>query len=273
MSRFVRCAGIALLAVLAVAVRAHAADSTGVVLPQIDTLATAPATPAPAAAAAAAVPRTTGSIPGRAGIGGGLGGSWIYAQEDYSEGALPRFNFVASFRYQMKPSWRLQISPGFTWNAYTKHTAPPFFNPAKPNETTKQHYLTLLVPISAQIQWTGSGKKWIPHVGVGPGVYRVQVEHDRDDLLDPVTFAVHRGMYLGATLEAGFETYINSMPNTSIELNLTNHFIAAKRDDQFPSGWNSGIANVAFNVGINYYFDLARMKKKELTPLPGTTGK
>lgn len=270
MSRFVRCAGIALLAVLAVAARAHAADSTGVALPSIDTLSAAPATPAPAAAAAPAPARTTGSIPGKAGIGGWLGASWIYAQDDYAEGALPRFNFVGSFRYQMKSSWRLQISPGFTWNAYTKHSDPPFVDPAKPADLSKQHYLTLLTPVSAQIQWTGSGKKWHPHIGLGPGIYRVQVEHDRDDLLDPATFAVHRGTYLGATLQVGVETYLKSMPNTSIELNLVNHFIAAKDDDKFPSGWNSGIANVAANVGINYYFDLGRMKKKELTPLPGT---
>jgi hypothetical protein len=84
---------------------------------------------------------------------------------------------------------------------------------------------------------------------------------------------VHRGVYLGATVEVGVETYIKSMPNTSIELNLVNHFIAAQRDDQFPAGWNSGVANVAANIGINYYFDLGRLKKKELTPLPGSTGK
>lgn len=272
MSRFVRCAGIALIAVLAAAARVHAADSTGVVLPSIDTLSAAPTAPAPAAAAVKPA-RTTGSIPGRAGIGGWLGGSWIWAQDDYAEGALPRFNFVGSFRYQMKEKWRLQISPGFTWNAYTKHSDPPFFDPAKPGDFTKQHYLTLITPMSVQIQWTGHGTKWFPHVGIGPGLYRVQVEHDRDDLLDPITFKVHRGVYLGATLEAGYETYIKSMPNVSVELNLVNHFIAAKRDDQFPAGWNSGIANVAANVGINYYFDLARMKKKELTPLPGSTGK
>jgi hypothetical protein len=268
MSRFVRCAGIALLAVLAVAARAHAADSTGVVLPSIDTLSAAPVTPAPAAVKPPAPVRTTGSIPGRAGIGGWLGGSWIWAQDDYSEGALPRFNFVGSFRYQMKLSWRLQISPGFTWNAYTKHADPPYYDPAEPGDYTKQHYLTLLTPVTAQIQWTGNGKNWIPHVGVGPGVYRVQIEHDRNDLLDPVTFAVHRGAYLGATVEVGAEHYLKGMPNTSIELNLVNHFIAAKRDDQFPAGWNSGIANVAANVGINYYFDPGFKKKEEL-PLPG----
>jgi hypothetical protein len=275
MSSSVRCAGIALLAVLAVVTPARAADSTAVEPPSIvltpstpsdSTVHVAVATPTPPPPPPA---RTTGSIPGRAGIGGFLGGSWIWAQDDYSEGALPRFNFAGTFRYQMKTSWRLQISPGFTWNAYTKHADPPYFDPAQPGDFTKQHYLTLLLPMTAQIQWTRHGTKWFPYAGIGPGIYRVQVEHDRDDLLDPITFAVHRGLYLGATVQVGTETYMKGMPNVSVDLNLTNHFIAAKRDDQFPAGWNSGLANVAVSVGMNYYFDLGRMKKKEPLPLPG----
>jgi len=282
MSRFVRWAGIALLAVLAVVpaarqAEAQAADSAAIVLPPSDPPTAAPvltdsasihvATPvaAPKPAAAAFHP---GLAPGRAGLSGGLGGSWIWAEDDYAEGALPRFNLLGSFRYQMTERWRLQLSPGFTWNAYTKHASPPYTDPLKPDDLTKQHYLTLLTPFSAQIQWVGKGTTWIPHYGIGPGVYRVVVEHDRDDLFDPITFKVHRGVYLGATIEAGMERFMKGSTNVSVEMNLINHFIVATRDDQFPAGWNSGIANVAVNVALNYYFDLARLKQKEPTPLP-----
>jgi hypothetical protein len=262
-----KAASLALLAVLVSAHSARAADSTATE-PAV-TLPAAPAAAAPAPAAPAPRP-TTGSIPGRAGIGGLIGGSWYVASGDYGEGALPRFALGGNFRYQINPKLRFQLSPGFTWSGYSKHSAPPFIDPNFPTDVTKENYIVQLVPISAEIQFTRRGHTWTQHIGLGPGVYRVLVQHHRRDLLDPVTFRVHRGMYLGGTLEYGAEKYFKGMPNTSVEVNLANHWVNAVRDDQFPSGWNDWLSAAAVQVGVNYYFDVAKLKPKEETPLPST---
>ena len=245
MSSTVRWAGIALLAMLAVVTPARAADTTAV------------------------APRASGLTAGRAGLGGLLGASWIHSAGDYAKGALPRPSFVGQFRYQFSPRLRLQVSPGFTWSAYTKHKAPPFPDPAFPADQTKQHYLTILVPVTGQLQWTSQGRVWSRHVGVGPGLYRVQVQNHRRDLEDPVTFKVHRGVYLGGTAEIGAERFFKNLPNTSVEVNLITHLVHAKRDDQFPAGWNDWIGTIGAQIGVNYYFDVKRLEPKEELPLPG----
>jgi len=283
MSSFPRwAASLALLAVLTGAHVARAADSTATAPPDTTApvLLTEPTSPPPAPAApVAAAPRpavpapTTGSIPGRAGVGGYVGGSWYVGSGDYWEGSLPRFSFAGSFRYQINSKFRFQVSPGFTWNGYSKHKAPPFIDPADPTDVTKENYIVQLVPISTQIQITRRGKTWTQHLGIGPGLYRVLVQHNREDLLDPATFRVHRGMYLGATIEYGAEKYFKGLQNTSLEFNVANHWVNAVRNDQFPSGWNDWLGALTAHIGVNYYFDLVKLKPKEETPLPPSAGK
>jgi hypothetical protein len=257
MSSTVRWAGLALLAVVAAASPARSQD----------------ATTGDSTSAVVAPPRiTTGSIPGRAGLGGLLGGSWFYASEDFGRGALPRFDITGQFRYQIGSRWRFQVSPGFTWSAYNKFEPPPFTDVAYPADRTKEHYLVQLTPISTELQWVRRGRVWTHHFGAGPGLYRIVVQNHRKYLKDPTTFRVHRGVYLGATAEYGVERYFKSLPNTSVEVNLANHWINARRNDQFPNGWNSWIGAVALRVGVNYYFDVTRLKPKEQIPLPKSAG-
>jgi hypothetical protein len=223
--------------------------------------ATAPATQA--------APTTSGgATPGRGGVGGLLGASSIYMAEDYSKGALPRFDFAGQFRYVMSRSFRLQISPGLTWAAYSKTEPPPFTDIKNPGDLTKERYLTLLVPVSTQLQLTFGRSPWHYHLGAGPGVYRVWVENHRKVLVDPQTFRLHRGTYLGFSAEMGVERFLKALPNTSVEVSAVHHYVMATRDDQFPTGWNSSLGAVALRVGTNYYFDLKRPKKEEL-PLGG----
>ena len=227
-------------------------------------------TPAPTAAAAPA-PRT-GATPGRGGVGGMIGGSSFYdkgffSSEEYSKGSLPRFDFSGQFRYVMSSRFRLQVSPGFTWSAYSKKEPPPFVDINNPGDTTKENYLALLVPISAQLQMTFGKAPWVYHVGAGPGVYRLWVQNHRKVLVDPATFRLHRGVYLGFTLEAGAERFLKALPNTSVEVSAVHHQVMATRDEQFPTGWNSTVNVVGLRAGVNYYFDVNRPKKSELPGL------
>ena len=210
-----------------------------------------------------------GASPGRGGVGGQIGSALFFADQDYSKGALPRFDFAGHFRYVVARSLRLQVSPGFTWSGYSKEEVPPFTDPRFPQDQTKERYLTLLLPVSVQGQFTCDLGSWHWHLGAGPGLYRVLVENRRKVVEDPVTFRLHRGLYLGGSSELGVERFFKALPSTSVEFSIIEHYVSAVRDDQFPNGWNSNLGVAAFRVGANYYFDLQRPKKAPELPLPG----
>jgi len=221
----------------------------------------------------------TGSAPGRGGIGGMLGGSYFdYGPNnwdiqgrntsDFCAGAQPRFAFDGHYRYVFTPRWRAQVSAGLTWSAYSKTEPVPFPDPNFPADATKENYLALLVPVTAQLQLTWGRRPWAYHLGAGPGLYRVWVENRRKVLRDPQTLRLHRGLYPGTTAEIGVEKFLRTLPNTSIEFSLAQHLAFARRDDQFPSGWNGSLGALAVSIGGNYYFDPKVPKKKSELPLP-----
>jgi len=210
-----------------------------------------------------------GASAGRGGVGGQIGGSYFFAADDYSVGAQPRFDFAGHFRYVVTRRFRLQVSPGFTWSGYSKEEPPPFIDPDVPEDQTKEHYLTLLVPISVQGQFTWDLGPWHWHAGAGPGLYRLWVENHRKVLEDPVTFRLHRGTYFGGSGELGVERFFKALPSTSVELSIAGHYVSAVRDDQFPTGWNSNLGAAGIRLGANYYFDLERAKKAQELPASG----
>jgi len=125
------------------------------------------------------------------------------------------------------------------------------------------------VPVTVQIQRRFGGKGWQYHLGVGPGVYRVMVEDHRKVQADPVTFEVHRGTYPGFTVEYGMEHFSKVLPSTSFEINAVSHYVFAKDDTKFPSGFSSALGAFGVRMGANFYFDTASLKHKEPEKLPG----
>jgi hypothetical protein len=199
-----------------------------------------------------------------------MGAAFVPGTEDYSAGASPRFSFSGHWRYQFTKSWRLQVSPGFLWAAYTEDEPAPFVDINFPQDTTKKDYLTLMIPISAQIQFTGYRGPWVYYAGAGPALHRVWVENHRKVLRDPQSLVLHRGLYMGASAQIGVERFLKSLPTTSIEVSWDFHWANATRDDQFPSGYNSSVFATGFRVGGNYYFDPGADEKKKPAELPGT---
>jgi len=233
----------------------------------------------------AADPDTTGALPGRASIGGSLGlsyfghtsgtGSNVDSKATlsnwsgpYSVGAEPRFSLAASFRYVMTRHLRWQVSPGFLWTGYSKRGIPaPMYDENFPTDPYKDHYLTIVAPAQAQIQYLIHKKPWLFHAGVGGGVYRLWVENHRKVLKDPVTFVKHTGVYPGASFEFGAEHFMKSLPNTSVEFVTDGHLVFAQDDKKFVSGLNSNVFAMGLRIGVNYYFPL--LKSRSATQLPG----
>jgi len=205
-----------------------------------------------------------GMAPGRGAIGGQIGGSYFWSAEDYSEGAQVRFAFSGHFRYVMNKKLRWQISPGFTWAGYKSSVPAPVPDGRYPN-TDKGSNLTLLLPMSFQMQYLQTRGKWHYHVGAGPGFYRVWVENHREVLIDPVTFVKHEKVHLGLTGEFGVERFIKQLPSTSIEATTVTHWVFAQDDQDYPSGYNSILAATELRIGANYYFDMSRVNKNPPT--------
>lgn len=212
-----------------------------------------------------------GYVPGKGGVGGGLGYSKLVQDADYSQDAAGRLAFSGAFRYVMSKRLRWQVSPGFEWSAYNVGTLAPFIDPAFPGDTTfagdpiKDHMLTLVAPVSVQLQLTQRRGWWLYHFGAGPGIYRVWIENHRKVLEDPVSKRRHRGPYLGATVELGAERFLRGLTTTSIEGVIAGHLIFAQRDAQFPRGFNSNLLPFDVRLCVNYYFDMTR-KKKTIEP-------
>lgn len=216
-----------------------------------------------------------GHQPGKGGVGGQLGLSYFRLDRafgadwfgDYSAGAQTRFAFSGHFRYVVNPWLRWQVSPGFTWAAYRDDLPAPFMDPNFPTDTDKDDYLTLLLPVSAQIQYVIKRGTWVYHVGAGPGVYRVWVQNHRKVLEDPVTRKLHRRLHPGGSAQIGVERFLKVLPSTSIEGTLVGHLVLAEHDD-YVSGLNSNLLAVELKVGTTYYFGFGERKKPEGEALP-----
>ncbi|MFI5372681.1 MAG: hypothetical protein ACHQ52_14080, partial [Candidatus Eisenbacteria bacterium] len=159
----IRCAVVATLAMLALASVCPAQVAVPPAGANPGTSAATPVDSAAAPAATAAAPtkphRTNGDAAGRAGIGGLIGGSYFYAADDFSRGALPRWDFSGHWRYSFSDHWRGQMSVGFTWAAYSKSEVAPFSSLDFPTQTTKEGFITELVPVSVQAQYRFGGPK------------------------------------------------------------------------------------------------------------------
>lgn len=214
--------------------------------------------------------------PQSAAVGGGIGGSTFRVDRmlgkswfgDYSAGAQPRFAFAAQFRYVWRPWLRWQVSPGFTWAGYKDSEPAPVLDRRFPDDRDKGDYLTLLMPVSAQVQYVVKRGWWLYHVGAGPGVYRILVENHREVLKDPVTLRLHRGIYPGVSGQIGVERFLKGISGASVEVSMAGHLAFAERDDQFVSGINSNLLAVEWRTGVNYYFTIPRERAK---PAEGTS--
>ncbi len=223
------------------------------------------------------------TAPGMASLGGGLGISRFQADADYvrvrdgggtgrnvwgTRDAAMRFAFGANLRYIMSRHFRWQVSPGFLWSGYSGDGKVPFRTAVFPDDSLRKHLLTLMMPVSFQIQLLQHGRSWLWHEGLGPGVYRVWVEQNRRFVKDPVTDKVHRGFYPGGSAEIGAEHFLRNLTAVSLEFSLESHFVFAQRNAQFPSGFNSNLWTLEARFGANYHFNPQQLRKPATKAVP-----
>ena len=253
MNSRVRLAGVAVLLSFACASAAFAqqADSTSAARPLVK----------------------SGARPGRGSVGAQIGGAWILSEKDYSQGAQPRLSISGQYGYVIGDHWRWQVSPYFAWNAYGVGNRIPFRDENFPADTTKDQILTQVAGGNAQLQYQKLRGAWLWHFGFGPSLLRVVVQNHRKVLKDPVTKDLHQGQYLGAVAEIGAEHFFKELDNTSLEYTVGYQTVFAKRDDQFPSGFNGSLSFLEVSVGAHYYFAFNQAQKPAAEPgaRPNTT--
>lgn len=203
-----------------------------------------------------------GMGPGRGAIGGQFGGSKFWAEDDYSEGAQSRLAFSGHFRYTVGRHVRWQVSPGFTWTGYSNSVPLVVPDGRFPADVGKHGNLALLLPVTFQLQYLLHVGKWHYHLGAGPGFYRVWVENHRLVLIDPASFVLHRHLHGGFTGEFGVERFLKQLPSTSVEACVATHWVLARRDQDYPTGYNSSIGVTELRIGANYYFDMSRLLRR-----------
>jgi hypothetical protein len=232
--------------------------------------------------AAACCAAEQGGGPGKGGLGGQIGASTFAIDRalgstwfiDYSNGTRPRLSFDAHWRYSFSKRWRGQLATGFSWTGYSaKHDVygvpaypAPFVDPNFPTDPDKSDYLTMMLPVSLQLQYVGRHGLWAYHLGAGPGAYRVWVENHRKVLKDPVSLKLHRGIYPGGSAEIGLEHYLKDLPNVSLEASVAGHLALSQRPSQFVSGINSNVMATEFRFGGNYYFTPGPRKAPAAAP-------
>ncbi len=210
---------------------------------------------------------TRGPLPGRGGIGGQIGTSYIVADGDYAEGVQPRLSFVGHFRYVIGRNWGWQVSPYFTWNGYVSHADAPFVDVNFPAEgRSKQFYLTQVLGASGQLQWFSGTARTRWHVGLGPAFYRVVIQNHRKVVEDPVSRELHQGLHMGATAEVGYERFLKALPNTSIEATVAGQAAFAKSDNRWRAGWNGNPTLVEVRLGAHYYYEFRKPKPRSTKP-------
>lgn len=236
------CASIACLAVLTLGTSSSSLAQT--------TAADTVAAPTAAAPAPAIVVKRAGM----ASIGGAIGGSYFAADADYSTGAQPRLWFSMHFRYTFTPAWRAQVTAGYTWAGYDASEPLPFHDVNNPTDTNKGEVLAQVIPVTLQLQYTLPKGLYLYHLGAGFGGYRVWVENEREDMKDPSTFRVHRGVYPGVSAEIGVSHFFKEHQTIALEWVVGGDWIFAQDDEKFPKGFNSFLLPVHVRFGATYHF-------------------
>jgi len=278
---------IALFALLTGVPVCHADDATPAASADSSATIAAPETPpapvAPAPTKPSKPPREEPKfgIPGQGSLGGGAGFSRFLADADYTmardgggtgrdlwgtRDAAMRFAFAANIRYTMSKHWRWQVSPGFLWTGYQDNSKAPFRTAYFPADSLKNEYLTLVLPISVQLQMLQRTHGWLIHEGVGGGAYRVWIEQNRHVVKDPVSRRLHRGFYPGVSGEIGAEHFLKALQSVSLEFTAASHLVFAERDEQFPLGFNSNVWTSELRFGANYYFTPNPKKQRPALP-------
>jgi opacity protein-like surface antigen len=184
-------------------------------------------------------------LSGKGGVGGSGGFMLVTGDKDLSRDAQPRLVGNIDLRYVSRPWLGFHGSFGRGWNSYSGR-----------NDT-----LAIVEPITFGVEYRQNFDQWpryVPHAGVGFGVYSVYVRERLKVTQDPVTLERRHTISPGVNVTAGLEYFMTH--SVTVSYDFVWHKIFSENVKDFPSGFGGDYSYVQLVVGVNYYFSMDILK-------------
>ena len=210
---------------------------------------------------------------GKGAIGGILGVPFFLADEDTKNGQSPRVLGQAQFQYVFNRNTRLALSGGYGWIGYKSGTPSPYplYHPGLNDSVdVMDDALTKFQPLSATLlrSFKAQGKGWVPYVGAGVNLTRIEIVNDRRKIKDPATFDSYVNWAPGVQAQAGLEYFVGDKGNVAFDWHGRFAKLFSKDAEQFPSGFTGPHTYFTVNFGVNVYFWPIGQKPVETAPQP-----
>lgn len=210
---------------------------------------------------------------GKGAISGIVGVPIFLGDEDTKNGQSPRILAQGQFLYCFTNQTRLALSAGYGWIGYKSGTPAPYplYHPGLNDSVlVMDDALTKFQPISATLlrSFNAQGKGFVPYVGAGINLTRIEIVNDRRMIKDPVTFDSYVNWAPGVQAQGGFEYFVGDNGSVSFDGHGRFAKLFSKDEAQFPSGFTGPHSYVTINFGVNVYFWPVGRKPLETAPQP-----
>jgi outer membrane protein W len=193
------------------------------------------------------------SLAGKGSLGGSIGVMKMLEDEDISKKAGMRGMGDFRMRYFFSDKFTTVITTGFGWTGY----------PSDTNRIATQLPLTFGLELRPYGNKRVAGGRLVPRIGFGGGFYSwvVETKIGRNVIKDPQTKALLRKTDPGAYGEVGVE--YTASPNVGVSAGVLYHYIFSEDKTKFPTAFGGNDAFFQVRVGVNYYFSIDKLKKKD----------
>ena len=193
--------------------------------------------------AGSVTPSGATELVGSGGIGA-RGGTLLFVQDTPTKDqASPRLVGDIVFSYVWTDHMTFDVTAGYGWNRLRSGTDDFYVMTSTPVTIGARYFLR-------------DGKHWRPFVGAGGGLYVWSVlTRDLGAAKDPVTFERLRRGRPGFHGMVGMERVMSKHIGMTADLGY--HYIMAKDEVRFPSGYNRDKAYLQTRLGVTFYFSLS----------------
>lgn len=213
-------------------------------------------------------------LTGRKGLGGSGGTSLMIGDWQFRTHARPRLTGDVVFRYGYRPHWAFVAFFGYGWNAYSDEERwlsdaqfrQQLFQQGRVKDPDVQEKVVIMAPFTAGAEYRLGVGEWVPYVGVGAGVYQLQVAHNGSVAVDPRSLARQRRYSFGLNGRAGMEQFLSE--SISLDYEALAHIVFSENRDKFPPPNGNDLATfgrdfldyggdsqfLQIRMGVRYYW-------------------
>lgn len=205
-------------------------------------------------------------------LGATIGYPFILSPGELKWGQAPRLMGKGHFQYVINKTWRTSFTFGYGWFGWSDKFNAPFILQAEQvnGDTTKGDQLLIMNPFTAVVHYTHPlSKSWLGFVGVGPGIFRVNIQNDHRTIYDPVTHERFKFGSFGLSGDLGAEYFLPANKNVSLlGMASLDYLFGGASESKYPSGYSGTYIFMDVNIGVNVYFKPPGAKSAPVPVLP-----